>query len=166
MESQSDNRPAQPVDPVAAFQVANDAQSRMAARVRSPWWVHLLRGALVVAVVFGLSGPDDTAWLLLGVVGLISLSQWRVRVIGLTRSNPERWKFLALGAPWSIIALVVTVAAMTFVVLVRNEPAWQIAVVVIVAGVVTVALGPLADAAARRRLAGDVAVGLPGGGRR
>ncbi|WIB60431.1 hypothetical protein DEJ13_00990 [Curtobacterium sp. MCLR17_007] len=125
----------------------------MAARVRSPWWVHVLRGLLVAAVVYGLGAPDSTAWTLLGVVGLITLSRRRVRDIGIARANPERWRFLALGAPWSVIAFVVIVAAMVFGVVVRDEPLWQVSAVAAVAGIVTLVLGPVADAAARRRIA-------------
>ncbi|MBA8814269.1 hypothetical protein [Frigoribacterium faeni] len=159
MESHSNDHSSQPVDPIAAFQLANDAQARMAARVRSPWWVHALRGALVAAVVFGLGAPDSTAWMLLGVVGLIALSRRRVRDTGVAHANPDRWRFLALGAPWTIIAFGVIVAAMVFVVAVRDEPLWQVAVAAGTAGAVTLVLGPVADAAARRRMAGDLSAG-------
>jgi len=166
MESHSNDNPSQPVDPVAAFQVANDAQARMAARVRSPWWVHVLRGLCIAAVVYGLGAPDSSAWMLLGVVGLIALARRRVRDVGVARANPERWRFLTLGAPWSIVALVVAVAGMAFVVIAQDEPLWQVGVAAGVAGAVTMALGPLADAAARGRLGADLAAGLPGGGAR
>jgi hypothetical protein len=163
METHSHDDASQPIDPVAALQVAKDAQTRMAARVRSPWWVHLLRGALVAAAVLGLSGSENSAWLLLGVVGLIALSRRRVREVGISRADPERWRFLTLGAPWSLIALVVAVAAMACLVIVRDEPSWLVVVAVAVAGIVTAVAGPLADAAARRRMAGDLARGTSRG---
>lgn len=156
METPSNGNSSQPIDPAAALQVAKDAQTRMAARVRSPWWVHVLRGLLVAAVVYGLGAPDSTAWTLLGVVGLIALSRRRVRDVGIARANPERWRFLALGAPWSIIAFVVIVAAMVFGVVVRDEPLWQVGIAAAVAGVSTLVLGPVADASARRRMAEDL----------
>jgi len=160
MESQSNDNAPQPVDPVGAFKVANDAQIRMADRIRSPWWVHILRGILVAAVAYGIGAPESTAWTLLGMVGLIALARRRVRNIGVARSNPERWRFLALGAPWSIVAFAALVAALAFVVAVRDEPLWQVGVAAGVAGVVTAALGPVADASARHRLRRDVAAGL------
>jgi hypothetical protein len=163
METQSNDDAPQPIDPVAAMQIANDAQTRMAARVRSPWWVHLLRGVLVAAVVFGLSGTENSPWLLLGVVGLVALARRRVRQIGISRADPERWRYLTLGAPWSLIALFVAVAAMASLVIVRDEPSWLVVVAVAVAGIVTAATGPLADAAARRRMAGDRVGGATGG---
>jgi len=156
MESHSNDNSSQPVDPVAALRVANDAQARMAARVRSPWWVHVLRGLLVAAMVYGLGAPDSTGWMLLGLVGLIALSRRRVRDVGIARANPERWRFLALGAPWAVIALLVMVAALAFVVIAQDEPLWQVGVAAGVAGVVTLALGPAADASARRRLGGEL----------
>jgi len=159
MESHSNDNSSQPVDPVAAFRVANDAQARMAARVRSPWWVHALRGLLVTAMVYGLGAPDSTGWMLLGLVGLIALSRRRVRDVGVARANPERWRFLALGAPWAVIALVVMVAALAFVVIAQDEPLWQVGVAAGVAGVVTLALGPPADSSARRRLGGELRTG-------
>jgi uncharacterized membrane protein HdeD (DUF308 family) len=157
MESHSNDNSSQPVDPVAALRVANDAQARMAERVRSPWWVHVLRGLSMAAAVYGLGAPDSSAWMLLGVLGLIALSRRRVRDVGIERANPERWRFLALGAPWAIISLVVSVAAMAFVVVARDEPLWQVGVAAGVAGIVTLALGPAADASARRRLGSDLA---------
>jgi hypothetical protein len=163
METHSNDDAPQPIDPIAALHLARDAQGRLAARVRSPWWVHLLRGVLVAAVVFGASGTENTPWLLLGVVGLIALARRRVREVGVARSNPERWRFLTLGAPWSVIALSVAVAGMAFLIVVQHESAWQVAVAVTVAGIVTAVTGPLADAAARRRLAGDPVGGRPGG---
>ncbi|WP_423919324.1 hypothetical protein ACPEEZ_12090 [Frigoribacterium sp. 2-23] len=161
MESQSNDQPSQPIDPVAALQVAHEAQSRMAARVRSAWWVHVLRGLSIVATVVGLAGrPSWASWLLpLGVIGLALLARWRTREVGLSRANPDRWSFLTLGAPWSTIALVVAVAAMAFVVFVRSAPDWQVAVAAGVAGVVTAAFGPLADQAARAHLVDATAGG-------
>jgi len=155
MESHSREDAPQPVDPIAAFQVASDAQARMAARIRSPWWVHALRGVFVAAIVWGLGAPDSSAWMLLGLVGLVALARRRVRDIGVARANPERWRFLALGAPWAIIALVVLVAALAFVVIAQDEPLWHDGVAAGVACAVTLALGPAADAAARRRLGGE-----------
>ena len=157
MESLSNDNSSQPLDPATAFRAAKDAQARMAARVRSPWWVHLLRGLCVAVVVFGLSGyPDSSAWALLGVVGLITLSRWRTRTIGVSRANTERWRFLTLGAPWSTIAFAVTVAAMVFVVANRAAPLWQIGAAAVAAAVFTLALGPVADRAARSRMADDL----------
>ena len=154
MESQSNNQSSQPIDPVAAFQVAHDAQSRMASRVRSAWWVHVLRGVFMAAAIVGLAGrPSWAVWLLpVGVLGFTLLARWRTRTVGLSRANPERWSFLTLGAPWSTVALVIAVAAMAFVVLVRTAPDWQVAVAAGVVGVVTAAFGPLADQAARGRM--------------
>lgn len=163
METPSNDDASQPTDAVTALRVASDAQTRLAARVRSPWWVHLLRGGLVAAVVFGVSGTENSPWLLLGVVGLIALSRRRVSEVGIARSNPDRWRFLTLGAPWSVTALLVVVATMAFLVIVRDESPWQVGSAVTLAGIVTAVLGPLADAAARRRLAGDHIGGTPGG---
>ncbi|WP_123519349.1 hypothetical protein [Frigoribacterium sp. PhB24] len=160
MESHSNDNSSKPVDPVAALRVANEAQARMAERVRSPWWVHVLRGAFVAAAVYGLGAPDSSAWMLVGVLGLVALSRRRVRDVGVARANPERWRFLTLGAPWAIVALAVSVAAMAFVVVAQDEPLWQVGVAAGVAGVVTLALGPAADASARRRL-GSVLAGSP-----
>jgi len=159
VESPSNDNSSQPVDPGAAFRVANDAQARMAERLRSPWWVHVLRGVLVAALVYGLGAPDSTAWMLLGVVGLLALSRRRVRDVGVARANTERWRFLALGAPWSTVAMVVLVAALAFVVIAQDELLWQVLVAAGVTGAVTLALGPLADASARRRLRSEI----PGG---
>lgn len=163
MESQSNDNSSSPVDPVAAFRVAADAQAAMAARVRSPWWLHVARGLLVAAIVGGLgSGTEGSAWVLLGVVGLAALARWRTRQVGVTRADPERWRFIALGAPWSVVSFVAVVAAMVFVVVVRDAPIWQIATAAAVAGVLMAALGPVADHAARTRLSSDLA---PGGAR-
>jgi hypothetical protein len=156
MESLS-NDSSQPIDQVTAFRVAQDARTRMAARVRSPWWVHTLRGLLVAVTVAGLPGrPDGAAWLVpIGVIGFVLLMRWRTREIGISRANPDRWRFLALGAPWSIIGSVVIAAAMALVVVDRTAPIWQLVAAAAVAGIVTAVLGPFADHAARDRMADD-----------
>jgi len=154
MESHSHDDQSSPVDPLAALRVSQQAQGRLASRVRSPWWFHLLRGLSVAAMVVGLAGAPETGpYLLLGVVALAALARWRTRTVGVTRANTERWRFVALGAPWSVLALVATVAGMASVVVLRDEPAWQVAVIAGIAGALVAALGPAADSAARRRLA-------------
>ena len=160
MESHSNDNSSSPVDPVAALRVATDAQARMASRVRSPWWLHVLRGLLVATMVGGLgSGEGGSVWMLLGLLGLVALSRWRTRQVGVTRANPERWRFLALGAPWSIISFVAVVAALTFVVVVRDAPTWQVMTAAAIAGALMAALGPVADHAARTRLGSDLTLG-------
>lgn len=165
METHSNDSSSQHLDPVAALQVARDAQTRMAARVRSAWWLHVLRGLAIAATVFGLGGrPDGAAWLApAGVIAFILLARWRTRVAGISRANPERWRFLALGAPWSIVLLVIAAAAMAFVVVVHDAPLWQFGVAAGVTAVATVVLGPLADRSARRRMAGDAVGGTVSG---
>nr|BFF16417.1 hypothetical protein GCM10025699_77200 [Microbacterium flavescens] len=157
MESHSNDHSSQPVDPIAAFQLANDAQARMAARVRSPWWVHALRGAPWPPSL-GLGAPDSTAWMLLGVVGLIALSRRRVRDTGVAHANPDRWRFLALGAPgpssrsasssppWCSSSQSETSHS--------GRSPWPP-----VRPAPSPVLGPVADAAARRRMAGDLSAG-------
>lgn len=151
MESHShENEPFHSAD---ALQAAREAQERLAERVRSPWWFHVLRGLLVAALVIGLTGgPTASPWLLLGVVGLAALARRRIRTIGVTRANTERWRFLTTGAPWSLLAFIVTVLGMASVVVFRDLAFWQATVIAGTAAILVAALGPAADRAARQRM--------------
>ncbi|KQO63451.1 hypothetical protein [Curtobacterium sp. Leaf261] len=162
MESLSNDQSEQYPDAVAARRVMQDAQGRMASRVRSAWWVHGLRALLIGITVFGIAGrPEGAAWLVpAGVLGLAVIGRWRTSSVGFSRANPERWAFLRLGAPWSVVVLAVVVVAMAFLIVEHHLPLWQVAVVALVSAAVTAVCSPLADRAARRRVERDLVGGL------
>lgn len=158
--NQSDQSEQYP-DAVTARRVMQDAQHRMASRVRSAWWVHGLRAVLVGITVFGIAGrPEGAAWLVpAGVIGLAVIGRWRTSSVGFSRANPERWAFLRLGAPWSVVVIAVVVIAMGLLVVEHHLPLWQVWTVALVSAVVTAVCSPLADQAARRRVEQDLVAG-------
>ncbi|PZE27334.1 MULTISPECIES: hypothetical protein [unclassified Curtobacterium] len=154
MENIDENRAFGPIDPLAAREAVRAARARMTDRLRSPWWFHALHGLGIALTVYGVR--SRSAWDLLplgiGLVLSIGLARRRTGVVGFSRANPDRWQFLRAGAPWSVIALVVAVAALTASVVLRSWTVPEGIVVATVVGLVSALTGPLADAAARRYL--------------
>ncbi|MFZ7086822.1 hypothetical protein [Curtobacterium sp. RRHDQ10] len=157
MESIYDDQSDPSIGARAARDAVHAAQQRLANRLRSPWWFHALIGLAVAAVVFGITGrtPWGIIVLVAGIVGYVVLGRWRARSIGFSRADPERWAFLRTGAPWSVVSLVVVVAAIAAVLFVRQLSLPEVGAVAVAAGFVTAVLGPLADRAGRAALGRD-----------
>lgn len=131
-------------------------RQRMAHRLRSPWWFHVLRGLAVAAIVVGLSNrsPWDLIPLGVGLAGLIALSRHRAQTVGYRRANPDRWQFLRTGAPWSVLSVIVVAAAIAVAVF-TTPTVPVLTVVTALTALLVTALSPLADRSARRHLSTD-----------
>ena len=146
----SSDRPGTPFD-ADAMRAASD---RLTGRLRSPWWFHALRGLSVGALVFGIAPRADWALAVFaaGLVGLVLLPRLRTAAIGFSSANPERWRFVRDGAPWSVVSLAVTTAAIVAVLFARQLGMLEVAGIAAGAAVVVAVLGPPADRSARQRL--------------
>jgi hypothetical protein len=162
MESINENEANRPSDPDALTQGLTDVHSRMASRLHSPWWFHAARGLLFAVMVFG---QGTHAWWgqwlsLAGLLAVILLSRGRTRAAGFSRSNPDRWSFLTLGAPWSVLMIFVFAAALALVVVDRHLARPELIGVAVVVGLLAAVFGPLADRAGRARM-GHPSTALP-----
>jgi hypothetical protein len=161
MESIRNDQPDRPTDPALAAGLA-DVHSRMASRLHSPWWFHAMRGLCLAAMVFGFGiRPWWGQWLaLVGLLALLPLARWRARAAGFSRANPDRWAFLTLGAPWSIVVVVLLAAALGLEVVERDLPLATVIALAAIIGLAMALLGPLADRAGRGRM-GHPSAALP-----
>jgi hypothetical protein len=151
----SSDRPGTPFD-ADALRAASD---RLTGRLRSPWWFHALRGLSVGAIVFGIAPRADwaIAVLAVGLVGLVLLPRLRTSAVGFSGANPDRWRFVRDGAPWSVVSLAVAAAGLVVALFVRQLGILEVTAVAIGVAVVVAVLGPLADRSARQRLARGLA---------
>lgn len=158
MERIAEDVPDQPFDAVAAKHAVQSVQRQMAGRLRSPWWFHVIRGLAVGAVVFGVA--ERTWWgaavLSCGLVAYLILDRRRVQTIGFSRSNPGRWRFVRYGAPWSVLALLIVIAGFAVTGLDRSLSPTAVALIAGLVALVTIALGPVSDRAAREYLAREM----------
>ncbi|KAF0258695.1 hypothetical protein DOU02_07030 [Clavibacter michiganensis subsp. michiganensis] len=151
----SSDRPDAPFD-ADAMRAATD---RLTGRLRSPWWFHALRGLSVGAIAFGIAPRADwaIAVLAVGLVGLVLLPRLRTSAVGFSSANPDRWRFVRDGAPWSVVSLAAATAGLVVALFVRQLGILEVTGIAVGVAVVVAVLGPLADRSARQRLARGLA---------
>ncbi len=148
----SSDRPDAPFD-ADAMRAATD---RLTGRLRSPWWFHALRGLSVGAIVFGIAPRADWAIAVLAV-GLVLLPRLRTSAVGFSSANPDRWRFVRDGAPWSVVSLAAATAGLVVALFARQLGILEVTGIAVGVAVVVAVLGPLADRSARQRLARGLA---------
>ncbi|PPF86742.1 hypothetical protein C5C03_11575 [Clavibacter michiganensis] len=153
----SSDRPDAPFD-ADAMRAATD---RLTGRLRSPWWFHALRGLSVgaIAIAFGIAPRADwaIAVLAVGLVGLVLLPRLRTSAVGFSSANPDRWRFVRDGAPWSVVSLAAATAGLVVALFVRQLGILEVTGIAVGVAVLVAVLGPLADRSARQRLARGLA---------
>ncbi len=152
----SSDRPDAPFDADDAMRAATD---RLTGRLRSPWWFHALRGLSVGAIAFGIAPRADwaIAVLAVGLVGLVLLPRLRTSAVGFSSANPDRWRFVRDGAPWSVVSLAAAAAGLVVALFARQLGILEVTGIAVGVAVVVAVLGPLADRSARQRLARGLA---------